>query len=356
VKCTINKNVINNPDQINIDKVLEYATLIPKTNPDYHTLTAKQFYKISNPFEIKKYFQINENELNTIFGSNNLNNYTFTFTLSNSGFNFLKPTTVAFEIKVQKIGLGTKSKIIEFNDFKEDSSIIGQIDKLALNQLYTPANAISYKEKLERFEITDIKPTSENNYNDVLKRTTWDKVKWEFMYQVRFYMYQMFSDNFSEINYYIINEVNEKSFSAICEGIIKESRNNILYGPLVSFGTSGCNTTSNVKTGDKIRFQINFNINQTGFQPSLLNRSSGTNLDWGEFSNSWWWDFSDSCNNLRNPNNPLYVADNLPRISWAGKIKNWSVSINNSTTLSFSPNQWSSYSFIDKVTIPKNNK
>ena len=48
--------------------------------------------------------------------------------------------------------------------------------------------------------------------------------KQDFMYLARFELYQMFSDNFSEINYYGTNENNGKSFTAVAEGIIKDNK------------------------------------------------------------------------------------------------------------------------------------
>lgn len=63
------------------------------------------------------------------------------------------------------------------------------------------------------------------------------------MYQIRFYLYQMFGDNYSEINYYIKNEQNGTRFIAVGEGIIKENKKNVFFGFLPNIGTDGYNAT-----------------------------------------------------------------------------------------------------------------
>ena len=88
--------------------------------------------------------------------------------------------------------------------------------------------------------------------------------KQDFMYLARFELYQMFSDNFSEINYYGTNENNGKSFTAVAEGIIKDNKteNNCYFQSIEPY------TKKNVEvnTGDKIKIEITYS--GTNYKPT----------------------------------------------------------------------------------------
>ena len=89
--------------------------------------------------------------------------------------------------------------------------------------------------------------------------------KQDFMYLARFELYQMFSDNFSEINYYGTNENNGKSFTAVAEGIIKDNKteNNYYFQSSESYTER---RKVDVNTGDRIKIEIAYS--GTNFKPT----------------------------------------------------------------------------------------
>lgn len=114
----------------------------------------------------------------------------------------------------------------EVNDFKNDE-LTTKLDLADENKLITLANSESYKGKLINTKLDLIEPIGENSYQQRMgEKFTWEKFKKELMYQVRFALYQQFSDNFSEINYYIKNDVENRSVTAVAEGIIKDKKEN----------------------------------------------------------------------------------------------------------------------------------
>ena len=64
------------------------------------------------------------------------------------------------------------NKIISSLDIKEDNSLIGELDKQPSVNLTTPTGAASYKGKLEKFLLSDIKLTSRSQYSTYLKNLT----------------------------------------------------------------------------------------------------------------------------------------------------------------------------------------
>ena len=89
--------------------------------------------------------------------------------------------------------------------------------------------------------------------------------KQDLLYLARFELYQMFSDNFSEINYYGTNENNGKSFTAVAEGIIKDNKteNNYYFQSSESYTER---RKVDVNTGDRIKIEITYS--GTNYKPT----------------------------------------------------------------------------------------
>ena len=228
-------------------------------------------------------------------------------------------------------------KIID--TFKEPIETISGLDKEEIKDLITPQGATSYKGKLERFRMQDIKISSENNYIDLNKNMTWNDFKKEMMYQVRFALYQMFSDNFSEINYYTHNERENRSLTATAVGIIKEKRNDVSY--YFQYLGSSHKQKTNVETGDKIEISITYSGNgENDWKPTMVSTSDGI-INLGDLN----WSFKNSCDNLNDPNDPLYL--NKPFLSFFPRAQ-FVIKKNGKDLYNQINNQYVVYSFIWK--------
>ncbi len=346
----------NPPDtgELSIDEQIYNAiNLIPAGGTYNHKeIYTKDFAKFINldykgkDKNYNNYLIVNQEELNKKFGDvmKDYDNFLVTFSeYENKRFDFNNPSSLKFQVSFNKKGTKTKKTVI-VNDFKINPDWWGALDREPIKVLTTPSGCTSYKGKLEKFKFTDIQVTSENNYVDLLRKTTNEDIKLNFMYQVRFGIYQMFSDNFSEINYYIKNETSS-GFIAVAEGIIKNDKNNFKWAIQPHNGTGGFYGTTSVKTGDRVIYQIESYNNFS--KPTLISNDVG----WGDFTHSWHWDFSDNCENLRDPNNPLFVNDKLFRDSWS-RVKNVQIklAINNQDIFSYPQGiaQWNFYNFVLK--------
>lgn len=289
------------------EEVCNEIKVIPSTNPryNYKEITAKEFYytSINNSYFTKDYFELNLDDIYKKFGSfAELADYHFVVRVQRDSFNFKNPRTVTILGSVGQYGT-TNSKDIPFvfNDFKEDNSLIGELDTQPNVNLTTPADATPYKGELEKFLLSDIKLTSRTQYSIDLKNLSWDMYKQDFMYLARFELYQMFSDNFSEINYYGTNEIQEKSFTAVAEGIIKDSKTENSY----YFQSIEPYTKRNVEvnTGDKIKIEITYS--GTNYKPTYVLPDFNAKPE--DPGYPWWWNFSDNCNkDLDDLTDPLY--------------------------------------------------
>ena len=332
-----------------VNKILEKVKIF-SINDDYKNIRAKEFsnYDI---MQIKKFFNYNEEEIfKTFWNEPGFEKYLVTFVAPKDAYNFKKPEELKFEIHVdnQRLSQFKKKDQIVFG-FKPFDSI-GILDKAPMKDLITPQGCTSYKGELERFLLTDFNITTENEYKSQLNKVTWEDVKKEFMHQIRFYLYQMFGDNYSEINYYIKNEQNGTRFIAVGEGIIKENKKNVFFGFLPNIGTDGYNATCDVYRGDKIKIEIPFETSKnSSFKPTFIDRGD----IFGDFTNSWWWNFKDNCNNLKNIADKLYVSD-IPRNNWSGASGQYSfVSINGTKRINAKNNQYNSFWFSKLYKIPK---
>ncbi len=217
--------------------------------------------------------------------------------------------------------------------------MIGELDRQDNNKLTTPNGATSYKGKLERFLISDIEYDYKVNFENTIANMSWETYKQDMMYMVRFQMYQFFSDNFSEINYYIANEKRNSQAHAIAEGIIKETRSKVPWY-LISYG-SYHRKYIDVKAGDKITIEIDYSGDR--YTPSLY--ASGWEL--GSIAYSWWWNFRNSCaTDLFNPKDPLY-QEGLFRLAYPSTNSEIRIIMkkNNQTIFDEKPQQFSFWSF-----------
>ncbi len=342
------------PDNENLpidQQIYNAMTLLPVNDSsyDYRNIYTKDFVKFT-PFKepaknYNNYLRINVEELRQKFGNaiNNYSNFFLKFAESNESkrFDFNYPSTIKFEVTFD-LGNVEHKKIITINGFKVNTDWWGLLDRQPITNLITPTGCTSYKGKLEKFKISDIEETHEGNYLDLINKTTKEDIRLNYMYQVRFGMYQMFSDNFSEINYYIKNET-DAGFIAVAEGIIKEDKTNFKWAIQPHIGTMSGITS--VKAGDKVTYEIeSYNYFN---KPTLISNDS----DLGEFANSWYWDFSDNCENLKNTNNPLYVRNVLFRDNWTLSNKvHLRLSINNVNIYNSGTgvHQWNFYNFVLK--------
>lgn len=290
------------------EEVCKEIKVIPSTNPKYNykEITAKEFYNasISDSFFTRDYFEFNLDHIYKKFGSfAELADYSFVVKVQKGSFNFKSPRTLTILGSIRQYGTTNSRDItVEFNDFKEDNSLIGELDKQPSVNLTTPTGATPYKGQLEKFLLSDIKLTSRNQYSTNLNKLSWDMYKQDLMYLARFELYQMFSDNFSEINYYGTNENNGTSFTAVAEGIIKDNKteNNYYFQSSESY-TEKSNVA--VSTGDKIKIEITYT--GTNYKPTY--DAPDFNEKPEDPGYSWWWNFSNNCNkDLNNPKDPLY--------------------------------------------------
>ncbi len=292
-------------------EIVNDTIIVPVNNDEYNykNITAKDFLRLydENNFVTKNYFEINYLELQKKYGSfEEFYNYTFAIRVQKNSFDFKDPQKLTLEVMIDEYGTNNEEiKSFEFTDFKEDDSLVGELDKAEIINLSTPTNAIAYKGSLEKFLIKDIKLTTRPQYQEYVEKMTWDTYKQDLIYLSRFELYQMFSDNFSEINYYGLNEIQGKQFNAVAEGIIKESKNDINYY-FQSFQTFEDKNIINVKTGDKIKIEIMYLGDD--YKP-VFDYIDADNIKPGSNQYTWWWNFSNNCNSeLNDIADPLYQS------------------------------------------------
>lgn len=155
------------------------------------------------------------------------------------------------EISVGKVNeriIGNKEIVIQ--GFK---SLIGELDKPG-SSISMPSNAVSYKGVLEPILFRKM---SINNYKDKINQFTFEQYKVELMYQLRFWMYQMFEDNFSDLNYWIEGGKNEKDpLVAKIEGIVKENADGLYFYVQQLGNGNGLAKTQNLVKGQKITITL----------------------------------------------------------------------------------------------------
>ena len=136
--------------------------------------------------------------------------------------------------------------------------------------LKLPPDAKSFKGKLKKIVG---KPTVIDNKKFttmVDQYFTWDKFIEEMVYQLRFMMWQQYSDNFSEIDYYIYNEERERNVVVEAQGIIKEDvtiNHRVLNWD--DLGEANGVKTTSYKSGEvvKITFRSRWDNNSTSSRP-----------------------------------------------------------------------------------------
>ena len=98
---------------------------------------------------------------------------------------------------------------------------VGKLDTMASPNINLPEGAVSYKGRLEIKP--DFPPVIEHKkFKQMIDWMTWEDFVKEMLYQVRFILYQQYSDNFSEIDYYIYNEERERGVVVEAQGIIRD--------------------------------------------------------------------------------------------------------------------------------------
>ena len=349
-----NENKVENPEKYEelANEIAKVINLIPNSNYDHQQITVEEY--VNKTFdEQQNYFYINKEELETKFQQNVLyNNKLFEFEISpNFEFDINNPKSLKFDIYIivsndfdDKLLLPKNIQSVKkvektIDTFKEPFETISGLDKEEIKDLITPQGATSYKGKLERFRMQDIKISSENNYIDLNRNMTWNDFKKEMMYQVRFALYQMFSDNFSEINYYTHNERENRSLTATVVGIIKEKRNDVSY--YFQYLGSSHKKTTNVETGDRIEISITYSGNgENDWKPTMVSTSEGI-INFGDLN----WSFKNNCDNLNDPNDPLYL--NKPFLSFFPRAQ-FVIKKNGKDLYNQKNNQYVVYSFIWK--------
>ncbi|MBR2998862.1 MAG: hypothetical protein IKF44_00495 [Mycoplasmataceae bacterium] len=352
-----NENKIENPKQYEelANEIAKVINLVPTTNSNYdhQQITVEEY--VNKIDEQQNYFNFNWDELETKFPQNVLDKNTLLeFEISpNFEFDINNPKSLKFDIyiivsnEIDRENALLKNiqsvKKVEktIDTFKEPFETISGLDKEEIKDLITPQGATSYKGKLERFRMQDIKISSENNYIDLNRKMTWNDFKKEMMYQVRFALYQMFSDNFSEINYYTHNERENRSLTATAVGIIKEKRNDVLFYFQYLGSNSEHKQKTNVETGDRIEISITYSGNgENDWKPTMVSTSEeiiDLVLNW--------WSFKNSCDNLNDPNDPLYL--NKPFLSFFPPAQ-FVIKKNDKVLYNETNNQYVIYSFIWK--------
>ena len=297
---------------------------------DYHNFTARDFLKDKLFFTPGQYIQIDWDKiLKNITLPNDVLIYDeipdddqidyskylvyCNFNVINNSWTSLnprKPNSITFSVEV-KIGQFSSSNLdsfinpsdennldktfnFEVNDFKNEQ-LTTELDLANENQLITPIGAESYKGKLINTKLDLIEPIGENAYQQRMdEKFTWDKFKKELMYQVRFALYQQFCDNFSEINYYIKNDVENRSVTAVAEGIIKDKSENQKIYPQ-HLVTPEQQQTNSLNPGQKVRIEISYSASNNNWKPTIQpDASSIINLATDSFS------FAKGCDNIKN--------------------------------------------------------
>ncbi|MBD5423305.1 MAG: hypothetical protein HDR43_02310 [Mycoplasma sp.] len=340
------------------NKVCDNVKLIPNSkypNLNYKNITAKNYYKLG--FEWKNYFMINTNELNKIIGEQNPLFKNLVISWNKNKFDFKKSREIVFsiEVKLELLNNSLKKNILyTINDFKQDNSLIGELDSKPIELLKTPDGAVSYKGELERFLISDIESCSINQWKKYLVDFTWDQWKIELMYQVRFALYQMFSENFIEVNYYV-KEENSGNVSFTAEGVIKEDAPNTVYYFQTYFknpnGIKNPNydliRRSNLKKGDIVKVKITYDPNKgTQWKPGYNHdMTAGDSIDQFDLR-TWYWNFQKGMNPMiDNTTNPLYCDYAYTFLLGNNDNFQMEIFVNNSSTYSRKSGTFTTFSF-----------
>lgn len=293
---------------------------------DYHDYTARDFLKDKLFFTPGKYIQIDWNKILKnitlpddvlIYDDYNPIDYSkylvyCNFNVINNSWTSLnpkKPNSITFSVELKIGQFSSNSNLdsfinpndennldktfnFEVNNFKNEQ-LTTELDLANENQLITPIGAESYKGKLINTKLDLIELIGENTYEDRMReRFTWEKFKKELIYQVRFALYQQFSDNFSEINYYIKNDVENSSITAVAEGIIKDKKENQKIYPQ-HLVTPQEQQTNSLNPGQKVRIEISYSGSNSDWKPIIQSDSSDIpDLSTKSFS------FAQGCDNI----------------------------------------------------------
>ena len=130
-----------------------------------------------------QYFKPNEDELEEKFKKEFSEKVLLDFEINPTfEFDINNPTNLKFDIYIiisEKIDEYLPNNIqlikkieMEVTTFQKPIETVLGLDKEPIKVLNTPSNAESYKGKLERFRMQDIKFSSENNYVDLNRNMT----------------------------------------------------------------------------------------------------------------------------------------------------------------------------------------
>lgn len=219
--------------------------------------------------------------------------------------------------------IGNKEIVIK--GFK---SLIGELDKPG-SSISIPSNAVSYKGVLEPIVFEKM---SINNYKDKISQFTFEQYKVELMYQLRFWMYQMFEDNFSDLNYWIEGEKNDKDpLVAKIEGIVKNNVNNLYFYVQQLGNGNGLSRTKNLVAGQKITITFRRD-NVDGWRPLGVG-------SFGILPEERGFSFVKGCKNISSANRDKTAYGSSLGHSGSRGILN--ISINGESVLS--QNAWSNF-------------
>ncbi len=338
-----------------VNNFVKNFKLIPSEDPNYNyrNLNVEQFLKLDT-LEQERYFQWNYDELQKIF-PNFKNHCLYTFNVQSTFKHDQSTTAIDFDVYIifcEKINsegfpqniLTIKMKPIPIEGFDNIFEEVTGLDAAKIEKLTTPNQATPYKGKLKRFRFKDIEVTGNNAYDDLIKNLTWEDFKAEMAYQVRFALYQMFSDNFSEVNYYISNDIENQKLTATAIGLIKETRENVNYY-FQYLGDVSKQTTS-VTSGDKIEISITYDASNQDWKPVCTSDEGilpGLNLNF--------WNFKDNCEGLNNPSDPYYLSPTFINLISGNIIL--SIKKNDESLYNKSVNHFAYWSFNWLKTRPK---
>lgn len=231
-----------------VQKILNLLRIEKIKNND--DISARDFLLNYTTKNFESYFKLNKDDILDL----NLTQEKIDFPATPSANripNELNSILFTFKVSVGKGETYQESKIsIKVDGFK---SLLSDIDKNPSNSISPPPNAKSYKGFLEPVIFHSL---GEDAYKDrIYKKFTFEQLKMELMYQLRFWMYQMFSDNFSEIDYWIEqgNMPGDKIIAKI-EGIVKSDVENVEYWAQQLGNIK--KSTDSLKTGDKITITL----------------------------------------------------------------------------------------------------
>lgn len=278
------KTNIQEENRKTLQKALEALTITKKT--DISNITTNEY--LENKYDnFRKYFQINKDEVERLGINISVHPQPTNSVVKRGEFE-----SIIFTQKVS-VGLGkdqvSGEKQIKISGFKK---LLSDLDSATPVNLPTPTNAKSYKGLIQ--PLPKLQKSSSENYARSLQSFNWEQYKVEMIYQVRFYMYQIFQDNFSELNYYTIGGENEgDTFDTVAEGILKTDMLN-LYGYLQNYGGT-VSFRKSFKAGQKIKLVISqVKENQDGWMPSAAIVSN--------------FSFANSCSNIDTTKNLTWMS------------------------------------------------